>query len=157
MNESAQIDFFYRLSSVLTGFNLVKLYGTGQGDFYFKTLKEILGENFVSEMLNVYELVAKNVSHKENTTLGAAVQSEMLEHKEWGPVCKNIIKMWYMGNWYQLPEDWRIRNVFSVLDQTKVLSANSYIEGLVWEAMGQHPKSAKQPGFGTWAFPPQTN
>ncbi len=157
MNKSAQIDFFYKLSSVLTGFNLVKLYGTGQGDFYFKTLKEILGEDFVSEMLNVFEVIAKQVPPAEINALGEAVKSEIFVHRKWGPVCKNIIKMWYMGNWYQLPNDWRENNVFSVLDQNKVLSANSYIQGLVWDAMGKHPKSAKQPGYGTWAFPPQTS
>lgn len=150
MNQSEQIDYFYGLSSVLTGYNLVTLFGTGQGDFYFKSLNHILGEKLVTELLDKYQSLKSTTSD-----IGTSVNSQMLLNKKWGPVCKNIIKMWYMGNWYQMPTDWRENYVSSTFDTSHVLSSNSYIEGLVWKAMGQHPKSAKQPGYATWSFAPQ--
>ena len=150
MNQSEQIDYFYSLSTVLTGYNSVKLFGTGQGGFYFKSLNHILGKKLVTELLDAYQAL-----EIKTNDINTSVNSHLLLHKKWGPVCKNIIKMWYMGNWYQMPTRWRENYVSSTLDTSKVLSSNSYIEGLVWKAMGQHPKSAKQPGYATWSFAPQ--
>ena len=157
MNKSAQIDYFYSLSEVLTGYHLVNLYGTGQGDFYFSSLKEILGEELVSELLEAFQLQLEKVPSNPKNSLEALVKKELLKNDQWGDVCRNILKMWYMGNWYQMPDAWRENYVNSTKDVTKVLSTNSYKEGLVWKAMGKHPKSAKQPGFATWSFPPEIN
>jgi hypothetical protein len=35
----------------------------------------------------------------------------------------------------------------------RVISADAYREGLAWVAVGTNPSAAKQPGFGTWAWP----
>ena len=155
MNESSQIDYFYKLSEILTGYNLVTLYGTGQGDFYFSSLRDILGKELVTDLLSEFELI-DSVQISEKNTAAEWVNDELLDCDKWGAVCRNIIKMWYMGNWYQMPVLWRENYVNSNKDVNKVLSANSYIEGLVWKAMGRHPKSAKQPGWATWSFPPQS-
>lgn len=155
MNKSQQIDYFYGLSEVLTGYNLVKLYGTGQGEVYFDTVKDILGDEIVGELLSQFEIITEKHNTKKGLT--KAVRNELNADAKWGPVCKNINLMWYMGKWYQMPTDWSENNISSELDVDKVISPNSYIEGLVWEAMGQHPQSAKQPGYGTWAFPPNQN
>lgn len=153
MNTSQEIDYFYDLSKNLTGFNLVKLYGTGQGEFYLQTLRKILGEPFVSELLNVYY----NCLHppqKEGLSMYNYYEEDLIKSERYGPVCQNIIKMWYLGNWTRMSDEWRATYIASEGDVNKVLSKNSYIEGLVWKAMGKHPKSAKQPGYGTWAFDP---
>ncbi len=156
MNDSSKIDFFYDLSVILTGYKLVKLYATGQGDFYFSTLNEILGNDLVTGLLNEFDLQIDRSKKPPYEPLDLLVKEEMLNNDKWGSVCRNIIKMWYMGNWYQMPESWRENYVNSTADVDKVLSSNTYIEGLVWTAMGRHPKSAKQPGYGTWAFPPHS-
>ena len=157
MNKSTQIDYFYKLSEILTGYNLVVLYGTGQGEFYFTSLQDILGEELVTELLTEFELAFNKSSSKRTKDLEAMIKKDLFANDKWGAVCKNIIKMWYMGNWYQMPTQWQQNYVNSTMDTYKVLSTNSYIQGLVWKAMGRHPKSAKQPGYATWSFPPQTN
>lgn len=155
MNTSQQIDVFYDFSVFLTGYGLVSLYGTGQGELYFESLKEILGDDFVTDLLTLYQQQVIDSQPGGIGDLNNLVQMNMLNTDQWGPVCRNIIKMWYMGNWYQLPTVWRQTYVNSDSDTTRVLSKNAYIEGLVWKAMGRHPKSAKQPGYGTWSFAPE--
>ena len=153
MNDSERIDYFYALSELLTGYDLVTLYGTGQGDRYFQTLNAIVGEWTVGNLLDAFEALQMEAKG-DAAALHRLVGSKLIADPQWGPLCKNINQMWYMGNWYQLPAAWRENYVWSEDDVDKVISAESYKEGLVWTAMGQHPKSAKQPGFGTWAFPP---
>lgn len=164
MNKSQQIDYFHELSTLLTGYDLVTLHGTGMGDLYLKSLQEILGEALVEEFLGSFFQKTrkfrsssigwlKNILHLDLADLG--LQIFFLEDDKWGPICRNIIKMWYMGNWYQMPDEWRKNYVSSTLDTTKVLSKEAYIEGLVWKAIGTHPKSAKHPGYGTWQFAPE--
>lgn len=155
MNRSAWIDSFYQLSIILTGFEQTKLYATGMGDTYLNTLIDILGEETTGELLEAYY----NLTLQERQG-GAPVRESidtLLQDAKWGPLCRNIIRMWYMGNWYQMPAGWRQTYVSSELDVTKVLGSQAYIEGLVWRAMGRHPKSARQPGYGTWAFEPENN
>lgn len=156
MNDSDRIDFFYDLSEVLTGYKRIRLYATGQGDFYFATLNEILGTDLITELLVEFESLVEQSNKPPYEQLKSLIRQKMFENHKWGPICKNMIKMWFMGNWYKMPDYWREDYVNSTADIDKVLSANTYIEGLVWAAMERHPKSAKQPGFGTWAFPPQS-
>lgn len=153
MNESSEIDYFYKLSVVLTGYDSVVLYGTGQGETYFKTLQQILGNALVRDLLMEFQVMIEQSNHKPKA-LQVHIERELLQDAKWGAVCRNIIQLWYMGNWYQMPTQWRENYVSSTQDTTHVVSANSYIEGLVWKAMGRHPKSAKQPGYSTWAFKP---
>ena len=153
MQASSLPDRFYHLSVALTGFNIVHLYGTGQGETFFNTLRDILGTKLVEELTNTFQQL-QNQAKGNETLLDQLVQKELISHPKWGPVCRNIIKMWYTGNWYALPASWQENYVSSSLDVTKVISAEAYVEGLVWKAMGRHPKSAKQPGYGTWALPP---
>jgi hypothetical protein len=79
---------------------------------------------------------------------------QLMNDKRYGPLARNLIKLWYTGNWNQLPDDWR--KTFGVLagDSDQVVSVHSYQEGLVWPLIGAHPQGAKQQGFGAWAHPP---
>lgn len=154
MNRSEYPNYFYDLSVVLTGYDLVTLYGTGNGDLYLKTLLEILGEEFVGDLLVAFQTQLED-SKTSKIPLSGLVDGHLLENPKWGPVCRNIIQMWYMGNWYPLDETWTSNYITSTANVEKVLSPNAYIEGLVWKAMGRHTKGAKQPGFGTWHFAPQ--
>lgn len=55
-----------------------------------------------------------------------------------------VIELWYLGIW---------RGTMGT--EGVVVSPRAYREGLVWRAMGAHPMGAKQPGFGSWALPPE--
>ena len=37
-----------------------------------------------------------------------------------------------------------------------IINAESYKQGLMWNAGHTHPPGAKQPGYGSWANPPIT-
>ena len=65
-----------------------------------------------------------------------------------------MIVLWYLGQWDQLPSDWRDRHGASPLDVAARVSADAFRAGLVWRAIGAHPTGAEPPGFGSWATPP---
>ena len=50
--------------------------------------------------------------------------------------------------------EWRNAHGAFASDQDQIVSPEAYVQGLVWQAIDAHPRSAKPPGFGTWAFPP---
>ena len=54
-------------------------------------------------------------------------------------LAKNIITMWYMGNW-----------------MNTVISPQSYVQGLIWGVAETHPPGAKQPGYASWSTAPKT-
>lgn len=78
----------------------------------------------------------------------------ILDDPRYGPAVRNVLVMWYLGTWSQLPREWRNAYGATSYDTDHVVSAAAYREGLVWPAAGTHPMSAKQPGYGSWARPP---
>lgn len=132
---------FSELSARLTGFSPAELAGTGMVGAHFDTLLEIVGEAHVTALLaDAPELSVE----------------DLLDDPRFGPLCRNVIVMWYLGQWDQLPADWRRAHGASAGDVNNVVSAEAYTEGLVWPTIGSHPQAAKQPGFGSWALPPGT-
>jgi hypothetical protein len=84
----------------------------------------------------------------------ASVRREILGDERLGPIARAILKLWYYGTWYALPEAWHQKYGPAPDDMTFVVSATAYVEGLLWRAIGAHPAGAKAPGFGSWAQPP---
>jgi hypothetical protein len=145
---------FLELSAVLTGYGQADLLGTGMARRYYDETVSIVGEAIVGELLGAA------VSSRRRAGGGAreleeAIRRKILDDAKLGPVARNLIKMWYLGNWYQLPRAWREAHGERARDTDHVVSAAAYQEGLVWRAIGSHPPGAKQPGFGTWSQPPQ--
>jgi hypothetical protein len=141
---SCGLDAFADLSARLTGFSTAELAGTGMVETYFDTLVDVVGDDIASELLGAADRHSGHNMH------------DLLAHDRFGPLCRNIIVMWYLGQWDQLPADWRGAYGASTGDTSRVISAEAYREGLVWPTMGSHPQGAKQPGFGSWALPPNT-
>ncbi len=135
---------FAELSARLTGFSTAELEGTGMVGPYLDTLIEIVGDADVAELLGAADPAS-----------GHNVR-DLLADPRFGALCRNIIVMWYLGQWDQLPADWRAEFGASAADFSKVVSAQAYREGLVWPTIGSHPQGAKQPGFGSWALLPGT-
>ena len=129
---------FVELSEVLTGFDAAELESTGMVQPYLTLLTELVGDQIVGDLL------AASVDD-----VGG-----LMEHPCHGPLCRNLIVLWYLGQWDQLPAAWRTAYGAHPDDVTRIVSAAAYKEGLVWPAMGSHPPGAKQPGFGSWALPP---
>jgi hypothetical protein len=135
---------FVALSAALTGFREVDLWGTGQAGRYLDELIRTVGDAIVARLL---------VTGGEAVRTGR-LQALVMDDRDLGPLARNVIALWYLGQWYALPNDWRNRNGASPRDVQRVISADAYASGLVWRAAGAHPMGAKPPGYGSWANPP---
>jgi hypothetical protein len=142
---------FMTMSAVLTGYSVVELEGTGQGRTYFHETRGNAGPDALLVLLDAFEAIQQlGCEHAQyHDKMG-----ELLTGAMTGPLAHDIMRMWLTGNWYSLGDEWHSLYGGNQQDQSRVVSASAYREGLVWENIGAHPMSAKQPGFGTWAFPP---
>ena len=150
-------DEFYHLSAALTGYSVAQLQGTGVGQQYLDVLVAIIPHPILTELFDNFRRLSEDGTA---TVPDTDIQHRILSHPKLGPVARNIIKLWYLSIWYPLPGEWRAhygqpgQAAERYRDVEFVVSNNAYIQGLVWQALGSHPMGAKQPGYGTWAEPP---
>jgi len=149
---SDSIETFLRLSELLTGFDRVELLRTGMVEPYYDEVIRVIGARDVGALLAVVD--GLDAESGSETELETRLRTTILDDERYGPVARNIIAMWYLGSWAQLPREWRERNGAMSADFDRVVSAKAYREGLVWAAAGTHPMGAKQPGYASWAAPP---
>lgn len=152
MNKSALREQFVALSSVLTDFDSFTLEGTGQVETYIGAVEAVIGEQQLQALLAIYDGIAND--HRDKQTLYAALRRDLLGTVYFGPLARNIIKLWYTGMWYQLPTEWRLSYGAKLADTTHFITDATYAEGLLWRAIAANPSGAKAPGFGSWQFPP---
>ncbi|WP_293355632.1 MULTISPECIES: hypothetical protein [unclassified Microcoleus] len=158
INAPASIESFLEFSVVLTGFPRFYLQGTGQASLYFDTIRDIIGEEMFGEVLQAfYDLNIQAKSSKDESILTNGLRSDILGSQKLGPIVRNIIKLWYMSTWYQLPQEWRDAFGFKINDRTFIPSPQAYPEGLLWPTIGVNPPGAKGPGYGTWSEPPSVS
>lgn len=146
---------FVTLSAILTGFEQVELWGTGMAKDYFQTVTGVVGGDVAGQLLAVGAAIQERW-RGDPGELDAAVRAEILASPKLGPVARNVIQLWYLGSWIQLPQAWRSEFGTSPADTTRVVSAAAYQQSLVYDAMAAHPPGAKQPGFGSWAVAPES-
>jgi hypothetical protein len=147
---------FLEFSVILTGFSQFHLQGTGQAELYFRTIRDIIGEKMFGDVLQAFHdlnIPAKDSKDYESI-LNDELRSKILGCQKLGPIARNIIKLWYMATWYELPQDWQ--DVFGAKekDKTFIPSPQAYPEGLLWPTIGVNPPGAKGPGYGTWSEEP---
>ena len=145
---------FLALSRTVTGFSAAQLRGTGQAELYLDTLTEAVGEATAAELLEAHRRVLDGAGEDEGA-LDRLLRSEILSHEKLGPVARSVIKLWFVGTWYRLPDEWHEAFGAGGDDRTFVPSPISYTEGLLWPTIGANPSGAKAPGFGTWTGPPR--
>jgi hypothetical protein len=151
--ERTPLEQFVELSVTLTGFDAAELWGTGLVPTYYALMPSIIGDRLFGEFLTRWYYTDARGAGDE-ALLEALVTEQILEDPDYGPLARNLAALWYTGQWNQLPADWRNVHGAWANDTTAVVSPLAYAEGLVWKAMGTHPKAAKQPGYGSWALPP---
>jgi hypothetical protein len=142
---NADLSAFISLSASLTGFSEAELSSTGMTNAYYEELGQTVGIPIRNAFLN---------SNSD--------PSELMASSLYGPLARNVIRMWYLGQWKRLPPDWVDRlspDQLTGFDEfgrnaDRILSAEAYQEGLAWVAIAANPMGAKQPGFGTWSEPP---
>jgi hypothetical protein len=154
MFEKAKLEQFLEFSSEVTAFTVTELSGTGQADLYLKTVEEGAGIAAQEALLDTYgRLVAgtaKSPSQRRKLLPGAIFADARL-----GPVARAIVKLWYVGCWFSLPDPWQSRYGPSLRPYSFVPAPSAYAEGLLWRAIGAHPPGAKAPGFASWKQAPR--
>ena len=149
---SDSLKLFVDLSYVLSGFNPVELWGTGMVQTYYDEVNLIIGEREMGKLLGVSSRVIQ-LNSEPMDEVEHAVQKHILDDGRYGPVARNIIRLWYLGAWAQLPREWRDEYGATSYDTDHIVSPEAYQESLVWTAGLTHPMGAKQQGFGAWAKP----
>lgn len=147
--QPSDLKTFICFSTLVTGFSDFQLKGTGMTELYYKTVTSVVGETVMSELLEAFDNIASDESSLEKQ-----LRVKILSDEKLGPVARNIIKLWYIGTWYQLPAAWRQRFGANEADRDFIPDPNAYVEGLLWPAIGAHPPGAKAPGYGTWTEAP---
>jgi hypothetical protein len=130
---------FLAMSTRLTGFDRVRLAGTGHTGTYLRAIDAVLPAGLLDELLDAFDRLP---------------ETAVLADPKLGPVARNVILTWYCGTWTALPDAWRAAYGVSPLDTARVLSADSYQQGLQWVAAGAHPAGARQQGYGAWSVAP---
>jgi hypothetical protein len=150
MTRDERLDRFLALSERLTAFTAFELRGTGNLEDYLDTVARIVGEGTLDDMLAAY-------ARAEATRSGddAALRRELLSDDRLGPIARNVIKLWYLGIWHELPKGWRDAFGAREGDFMFTVSASAYTEALLWPAIGANPSGAKAPGWASWTGPPQ--
>lgn len=154
MTDSERLSNFFDLSSKLTAFSVFDLQGTGQAEAYLSTVTDVVGEEIVDKLLDTYVRL-KTAAAVEGHDIDGMLRREILADEMLGPIARNIVKMWYVGVWYQLPAAWRQTFGMRENDFMHMVSAASYTEGLLWTTIGANPNGAKAPGYASWAQPPR--
>lgn len=154
---------FYRISAVITGYSEAELHGTGVGEAYYATLYRWIRQ----DVLTRFFALCDRILNLPQTQWDEALRQQVFASQEFGPIARNLIKLWYLSNWYPLEPEWNQR--FGVPAyrapvvgeaepplQSYVVSNNAYIQGLAWRALGSHAMGAQQPGYASWAEEPKT-
>jgi hypothetical protein len=144
---------FLNLSVSLTGFSTFHLQGTGQASLYFSTMVDIVGEAMFFELLQTFRGIEAKANGDE-ALVAETLRRDLLSSDKFGPLSRNLIKLWYVGTWYQLPSAWRDTFGAYENDTTFVVSPVAFTEGLLWPTLGVNPPAAKAQGFGTWGEKP---
>jgi hypothetical protein len=151
----AAFDEFLAFSSVVTGFPRYRLLGTGEADEFFAALGRFLGQAVLTEFLGATH-AARAEAGADDGRLEHLLRARIFGDEKYGPIARNLIKLWYVGVWYRLPDPWHAQyGTGCGGDQNQIVSTAAYTEALLWPAIGANPPGAKGPGFGTWAEPPR--
>jgi hypothetical protein len=151
--DTDRLEEFLSLSAVLTAFTEFDLHGTGQAEAYLATVVAAVGPRNVDELLAAHGAV-REAAAGDDSVRDPLLRSRILSDERLGPIARNLMKLWYIGTWYAMPQEWAQAFGVGGTDGTFVVSRTSYAEGLVWPAIGANPPGAKGPGYGTWAEPP---
>lgn len=150
---------FLELSSVATGFSVAELQATGVQDTYYDSVARIFGTSLSGELFAAWGIIKANTDTLSTVNCADLLDQQFKENlvsdNKLGPMIKNIISLWYLGQWNQMPSEWRSAYGASAHDITHIVSPGAYREGLVWPVIGTHPMGAKQPGFASWSIAPE--
>lgn len=150
MTPSTTLDSFADLSAALTGFDAAHLIGTGNAERFWTLLVSRAGDDNTAALLRTWADRVMPADDRER-----AMRVHVLSDDRLGPMARNLIRLWYVGTWRQMPADWRSAFAPGLADGTVIPAPQAYTEGLLWPAIGANPPGAKPFGYAMWAKPPR--
>jgi hypothetical protein len=146
---ASRLDRFLAFSAEATAFSVFDLHGTGLAHDYLVTVEQVVGSPLLDALLDRFDAVVAADGGPDG------LRRHLLSDPLLGPVARNIVKLWYVGIWYELPRAWTDAYGALARNVTFTVSAAAYTEGLLWRSIGANPPGAKAPGYGSWAQPPR--
>lgn len=143
-------DLFLAMSEELCGIPIFYLSGTGYATTYWDLLSNMVGPELIDRLLASYAQLPTCCQRDRE----AAISTDLVSHDEFGPVVGNIIKLWYLATWFELPAEWHRNHQKLANDKTFLPSPWAYPESLLGPAVGAHPAGAKPTGHQSWVSPP---
>lgn len=139
---------FIELSAVLTGFSVIELEGTGMTDRYLQVVRDKTRPDTLAAFIRVAaQLLQEGAT--DAARLHALIAAHLFDKDLFDGLAQNITFMWYSGQWVPTPRDAGVS-----LAQQRNISADAYVQGLMWKTAFAHPPGARQPGYGSWAQRP---
>jgi len=145
---------FIEFSAEVTAFSAFDLHGTGHAEIYRSVVTRVVGEEVLTDLLDAYDRAVGDSADADAQAKARALAAEVFSDDKLGAIARNIIKLWYAGVWYELPDDWTDTYGALANDGTFTASPQAYPEALLWRAVGSNPPGARAPGYGSWAFAP---
>jgi Membrane bound FAD containing D-sorbitol dehydrogenase len=132
---------FLDLSSYLTGFSKIDLLGTGMLDVYFNKFVAAVG---ITGSKSFWQQANAILGESQGKEAQAAdlIRQRLMGDPDSAALAKKIIIMWYTGSW---PDDQM---------NSTVISAEAYMQSLMWTVFQAHVPGARQPGYGSWSLSP---
>ena len=121
MTEGERLERFTAFSAAVTGFTAFDVRGTGLTESFLSTITEILGDQLVEELLGAWDR-AEAGAQGDAAKLENVLRREMFSDEKLGPIARNVVKLWYVGIWYELPREW--------MDSLRDARAQRHVHGL---------------------------
>jgi hypothetical protein len=162
-----RLERFLAFSSDVTAYSVFELRGTGLAETYLKTVEDVVGGQLLDALLDTYDAAVAAVDSggaasipggtppESPGVLADLLRRDLFSDLRLGPVARNVVKMWYVGVWYELSPSWTDAYGAQQRNIAFTVSAAAYTEGLLWPTIGANPPGAKAPGYGSWAQPPR--
>jgi hypothetical protein len=148
---SIELQKFLNLSVELCGFSEFTLRGTGYAQQYYNTVVQMVGTDFLGELLTAYSQLPGDSPEVRDR----AICQDILSDEKIGPIARSIIKLWFTAIWFELPPEWHQKFQTKEADRRFIPFTYAYPEGLLGPAVGAHVQGAKPQGYGTWAKAPE--
>ena len=164
---NSRLERFLTFSAAITAYPVFELRGTGLAESYLATVEKCVGTQALDALLDAYDAavaaadsglaapIPGGTPPEPPAVLADLLRRDLFSDLRLGPVARNIIKMWYVGVWYELSPSWTDAYGAQQKNIAFTVSAAAYTEGLLWPSIGANPPGAKAPGYGSWAQPPR--
>ncbi|HLM67567.1 MAG TPA: hypothetical protein VK358_08580 [Longimicrobium sp.] len=148
---NTSVTSFGRLSAVLTGFPLERvapaLDPIGLPAQFLAWVTDRMGQPAVQQLLAVYDGIDQQTGGNL-AQQGPPVQAKILADATLGPLARRIMRLWYLGTWYDTEPP------AGPFPTGQVVSMNAYTGGLAWDAMQAHPMGYSEMHYGYWSDVP---